>query len=473
MSTDVRGALPREWTRGEIAVLGLGKSGVGAATLLARAGARVYASDAAGSDAARSAAERLREAGVEAEAGAHDLDRIGRASLVVASPGIPPEAPPLAAARAAGVPVVSEVEVALRFLPRTRVIAVTGTNGKTTTTALVGHLLRALGRRAVDAGNIGTAVSEVALAAEPPEWMALEMSSFQLHDTPGLAPAVGVVTNLSPDHLDRYAGVDAYYADKALLFANAGDASRWVLNGDDAEVLALPARLPGRRGDAALAGEAHLFSLDRRDVDAFYDRERDALVVLEGVLLERRELALLGDHNVANALCAALAVMVADDAHRTAEARARIAEGMRAFRALSHRLEAVGEFGEVLWINDSKATNVSSTLVAVQGMTRPTVVLLGGRHKGEPYTALLEPLRRTARAVIAYGEAAPIVERDLGDAVPVVRLGSDFGEVMRRARELARPGDAVLLSPACSSYDMFRNYEERGAAFRRLAAEAA
>ncbi|HEU4564271.1 MAG TPA: UDP-N-acetylmuramoyl-L-alanine--D-glutamate ligase [Gemmatimonadaceae bacterium] len=464
--------LPPEWQGGEIAVLGLGKSGVGAAMLLARAGAAVYASDAAASPATEKAAAGLRAAGVAADVGGHDLARIARARLVVASPGIPPEAPPLAAARAAGVPIVSEVEIALRSLPRTRIIAITGTNGKTTTTALVGHLLRALGRRAVDAGNIGTAITEVAMG-EAPEWIALEMSSFQLHDTPGIAPVVGVVTNLSPDHLDRYADVNEYYADKALLFRNARDGSRWVLNGDDREVLALPARLPdaGRHAGEPLPGEAHLFSLERRDVDAFYDRERDALVVLEGILLPRRELALLGDHNVANALAASLAVMVADEAHRTPEARQRIASGLRSFRALEHRLEPAGEFGGVLWINDSKATNVSSTLVALQGMTRPTVVLLGGRHKGEPYTALAEPLRRVARAVIAYGEAGPIVARDLDGVVPVVRLGADFGEVMATARSLAQPGDAVLLSPACSSYDMFANYVERGATFRRLAAE--
>ena len=465
-------ALPHEWRGGEIAVLGLGKSGTGAATLLGRAGARVYASDASDGAAAQAGAERLRELGMDASAGGHDLARIARAALVVASPGIPPDAPPLVAARAAGVPVVSEVEVALRFLPRTRYIAITGTNGKTTTTALVGHILRALGRRAVDAGNIGTAISQVALA-DPPEWIALEMSSFQLHDTPGLAPTVGVVTNLSPDHLDRYPGVDEYYADKALLFRNASAGSRWVLNGDDAGVLALPARLPGcgASGADALPGEAHLFSLERHDVDAFYDRERAALVVLEGVLVRRDQLALLGDHNVANTLAAALAVMVADDAHRTPAAREAIAEAIRSFRALGHRLESVGEHGDVLWINDSKATNVSSTLVAVQGMTRPTVVLLGGRHKGEPYTALAEPLRRAARAVIAYGEAAPIVEQDLAGTIPVVRLGSDFEAVIAEARRLAHPGDAVLLSPACSSYDMFRNYEERGATFRRLAGE--
>jgi len=162
-------------------------------------------------------------------------------------------------------------------------------------------------------------------------------------------------------------------------------------------------------------------------------------------------------------------VMVADPAHATPASRAAMAAGLEAFKALPHRLESVGEADGVLWINDSKATNVSSTLVAVEGMTRPTVLLLGGRHKGEPYTALAEPLRRVGRAVIAYGEAGSIVARDLEGVVPLVQMGSDFESVIAKARSLAQRGDVVLLSPACSSYDMFTNYAERGATFRRLA----
>ncbi|MDQ4080532.1 MAG: UDP-N-acetylmuramoyl-L-alanine--D-glutamate ligase, partial [Gemmatimonadota bacterium] len=180
-------------------------------------------------------------------------------------------------------------------------------------------------------------------------------------------------------------------------------------------------------------------------------------------------LNLFGDHNVANALAASLAVMIADKGNATPEARARIADGLRTFHALKHRLEIAGEANGVMWINDSKATNVSSTLVAIQGMTRPTILLLGGRHKGEPYRALAEPLRRRGKAVIAYGEAAPIIEQDLRGVVPLERMGSDFEQVIARARSLAAPGDVVLLSPACSSYDMFKNYEERGATFKRLA----
>ena len=463
---------------GEYAVIGLGRSGRAAAELLKREGAAVYASDAGSSPAAQQAATELRGLGVAVDVGSHDLDRIARAVRVVASPGVPPNAPPLARARAAGVPIVGEIEIALQFLPATRVIAITGTNGKTTTTALTGALLRALGKSAMDAGNIGTPLAAVALGAKHPEWIALELSSFQLHDTPSIAPEVGVVTNLSPDHLDRYASVDEYYQDKALIFRNMSARSKWVLNADDPATLTLARRLPAAASPAQAATESWPLGTTSRfslaaPTDAWYDRAAKQLIVLGAPLLARDGLTLFGDHNVANALAASLAVMVADEAHRTPDARARIAIALGEFTALKHRLEIAGEFDGVLWINDSKATNVSSTLVAVEGMTRPTVLLLGGRHKGEPYTALAPAIRQNCRAVIAYGESAEIVERDLGALVPVERLGSDFAEVVARARAVAKPGDAVLLSPACSSYDMFNNYEERGAEFKRLAAEPA
>ena len=446
-------------TDAEVAVLGLGASGRAAARLLARDGRRVYASD--GSPAA--VPGDLAGHGVSVEVGGHDLGRIARAELVVVSPGIPPSAAPLAAARGAGVPVISEIELALRAMPGLRYVAVTGTNGKTTTTALIGHLLRGLGYDAVDAGNIGVPLAEVALRERRPDWVALELSSFQLHDTPSVDPTVGVLTNLSPDHLDRYASVDDYYADKARLFANADFASKFVLNRDDPLVMKMGGPVPGLHYHFSAAGEL---------AEARYVRGQ-RLDLWGQPLLDRGDLQLIGDHNVANALAAALAVFMADPAHETMAARGKMAEGLRTFRALGHRLQIVGEFGGVQWIDDSKATNVSSTLVALEGMTRPTVLLAGGRHKGEPYSALAKPLERIGKTVLAYGEAATRIVEDLGKTVRVEQWGSDFGAVVARARELAKPGDAVLLSPACSSFDMFRNYAERGDTFARLARERA
>jgi UDP-N-acetylmuramoylalanine--D-glutamate ligase len=445
--------LPAAW-RGLVAVVGLGKSGVAAARLLAREGVRVYASDVSdhpygGGDAV----DALRALpGVDVEVGGHDLAKIRAAAGVVVSPGVPPDAPPLAAAREAGVDVVSELDLGFRALAEgTRCIAITGTNGKTTTTALVAHLLSAAGLRATAGGNIGRPLADIAVAEDRYQWLSVEVSSFQLHDSPHFAPAVGVVTNLAPDHLDRYPSVEAYYGDKQLLFRNATDAAVWVLNADDPAVLELARGAQGRRA---------FFSL-HKPADAWYEAAVRRLRLGEAELLRREELHLLGDHNVANALAAALAVREAGVSPDV------IAQGLRSFQALPHRLELVREVGGVRWINDSKATNIASTVVAVEAMDRPFVLLLGGRHKGEPYTRLAPLLENRCRLVVAYGESGPIVEQDLGGRVPLER-GTNFADVIARARRAAKRGDAVLLSPACSSYDMFKNYEERGATFRAL-----
>jgi UDP-N-acetylmuramoylalanine--D-glutamate ligase len=445
----------------EVAVLGLGASGAASTRLLRRQGHAVYVSDAASGPSLESRAGELRGLGASVDVGRHDLDRIARCARVVTSPGVPPDAPPLRHARDAGVPVESEVELGLAALTGTRVIAVTGTNGKTTVTALVQHFLRALGRDSMAVGNIGTPVCEAALRDQPPAWLALEVSSFQLHDTPSLRPTVGILTNLSPDHLDRYPGVEAYYADKALLFQHDHPGACWVVNGDDDGV---------RRMVADLTGRVATFSSDGRLGDAFLDRAHGALIVRDAILVRARELHLLGRHNVANVLAAALAVMLADPSHETDAARAALREAALSFRPPAHRLESLGTFDDVEWINDSKATNVASTRVALEAMTRPTVLLLGGRHKGEPYTSLLPLIEAHCAHVLAYGEAVDEIMADLGGrGLPVERVLGDFAAVMRRARGVAEPGMAILLAPACSSYDMFNNYQERGAAFARAA----
>jgi UDP-N-acetylmuramoylalanine--D-glutamate ligase len=260
-----------------------------------------------------------------------------------------------------------------------------------------------------------------------------------------------VVTNLSPDHQDRYASVEAYYADKRLLFRNASDRSIWVLNGDDAGVLALARGRPGRHRRFRLEGPA----------DAWYDAAAGWLMLGDRRLLARRDLPLLGQHNVANALAAALA---AESAGVPAEV---IARGLAGVGGLPHRLEPVREVNGVLWINDSKATNVASTLVAVRAVARPFVLIAGGRPKGEPFAPLAPLLRGRCRTVVAYGEAGARLVQELGAAGPVeARLA--FDDAVARAGALARPGDAVLLSPACASFDQFANYEERGERFRRL-----
>ena len=431
--------------------MGLARSGGAASMLLRRLGNPVYASDAATSPKLEATAGALRAAGCDVQLGSHDLERIRRCAVVVLSPGVPPEAPPYRAAAESGVPIVSELDLGARLLPSTRLVCVTGSNGKTTTTALAAHLLRAAGLSdSGPAGNIGNPVCEVAARERPPAWLAVECSSFQLHDCPALSPEAGVVTNLSPNHLDRYPSLEAYYADKALLFRNATPRSRWVLNGEDRAVLELARGVPGA---------VEHFSLADGRAAGFFDRASGWLTIRGARLIRRDEFPLAGAHNVQNALAAALTLPPEAD-------REALVEALRSFRALEHRLEPIREVGGVRWINDSKSTSVAATVVAVRGMDRPFVLLLGGRHKGAPYTEL-GPLIGGARAVVAYGEAAAIVERDLAGAARVERAG-DFADVIERARLLARPGDAVLLSPACSSYDMFTDYEHRGREFRRL-----
>jgi UDP-N-acetylmuramoylalanine--D-glutamate ligase len=422
-----------------------------AATLLLREmGIPVYASDNGSGPTHEAWAGALRRVGAAVDVGGHDLTRIARSAAVVVAPGVPPDVPALESARRAGLEIFAEVDVGFLALRKTRCIGITGTNGKTTTTSLIAHVLSTAGIPTETAGNIGRPLCEVAGASAPPPWLALELSSFQLHDAPHLKPAIGVLTNLAPNHLDRYRSLQEYYEDKAQLFRNADQDSVWVTNADDPAVQEMTRSVPGR----------HLRFSTRNPADAWYDRPGGRLMLGSTEALPRTALPLLGDHNVANALAALLVAM------ELGAPRRKVADGMRSFRAIPHRVEPVREVDGVLWINDSKSTNVTSTEVAVAALDRPFVLLLGGRHKGEPYTRLAEPLKKgQCRAVVAYGEARERIVQDLGPSLEVVTGGS-FADVLVQARRLARTGDAVLLSPACSSYDMFSNYEERGERFR-------
>ncbi len=452
-------------TPGErIGVLGLARSGVAAAKLALSRGARVYASDVSSSESAQEAARTLAGLGADVETGGHDVTKLAACDRIVLSPGIPPSAPVLRAPELSGVPIVPELEFAYDEYDGP-LIAVTGTNGKTTVTALTAHALRAAGFAAEAGGNIGIALSELVLRDPQPEVIVAEVSSFQLGRTHHFAPTVGVLTNLAPDHLDWYATVEDYYADKARLFANATPASRWVLNGEDDAVLELIGDAPGARYLFHGVGVS-----PRGEQGGYVDADGWLVLRLDGTeerLLPASELRILGPHNVANSLAAALAArLVGADL-------AGVAQGLRTFTPMQHRLEPVAEIAGVLWVNDSKATNIASASVAIRSLDRPTVLLLGGRHKGEEYSRLIDVMRGRVKTVVAYGEAADRIEAALGGAVPVEIVRGSFAEVLRRAGELAQPGDAVLLSPACSSYDMFRDYEDRGTQFRRLVLEGA
>lgn len=458
----------------EVAVIGLGASGSAAARLAVEKGAQVYVSDTRTNDAVAARGADLGNLGVEVELGSHDEHRLSEAEVVVASPGIPPDAPVLRGLTDRGVEWISEPEFASRFY-RSSLIGITGTNGKTTTTLLVDHLLRASGISSAAGGNVGgglaPAASELALLDPAPDWIVLEMSSFQLAGCRTFRPDIGMVTNLSPDHLDRYATVDDYYADKARIFDNADSSSRWVLPAEDARVEALAEGVPGER---FLFGEG-------AGSDAFVDNGMLTLRSWGEVeeLLPRAELPLLGEHNVTNALSAALLARLAG------AAPGGIAAGLGSARPLPHRLESVLEAEGVLWVNDSKATNVAATESALRSIGRPMVLLLGGKDKGEDFAPLVNAAVGRAHTILVYGEAADRVEAALSERLAKVtaalvatgeftvdaaglaieKVPGSLESVVSRASRMAHPGDVILLSPACSSYDAYTSYEHRGRHF--------
>ncbi|MEQ8330459.1 MAG: UDP-N-acetylmuramoyl-L-alanine--D-glutamate ligase [Longimicrobiales bacterium] len=447
----------------KVAVLGLGASGRAAARLALSEGGEVYVSDLRADAQTADGGAELRALGADVEWGAHDVDRVARADLVVVSPGIPPHAPVLRALSDRGLGWISEPELAVRFF-RGPLIAVTGTNGKTTTSVMIAHLLQEAGQAAALGGNVGgglaPAASALALMEPAPAWYVLELSSFQLGAIQTLRPDLGVVTNLSPDHLDYYETVEDYYGDKARLFDNADERCRWVLPYGDAEVAALAGDAPGTRyyvADEPVAG-AHAW-VDAGVLTVAVDGEPEPLVPTD-------EVPLLGRHNHRNALVAAL---VARLAGATPDALAR---GLRTARALPHRLEPVLERRGILWVNDSKATNVAATASALGSLERPVVLLLGGKDKAEDFRRL-RPALANVRAAVTYGAAGPRLADALDGAVDLVPVEGTFDQAVQAAADRARPGDIVLLSPACSSFDMFDNYEERGRRFAALAREVA
>jgi UDP-N-acetylmuramoylalanine--D-glutamate ligase len=454
-----------------VAVIGLGASGFAAARLAVEKGGDVYVSDARTDEAAAARGVDLGNAGVDVELGRHDIERMADAGIVVASPGIPPDAPVLRALSDRGVRWISEPELAARFLPGS-LIAITGTNGKTTTTLLVDHLLRCSGIRSAAGGNVGgglaPAASDLARSGESYDWVVLEMSSFQLGAIDAFRPDIGVVTNLAPDHQDYYGSVDAYYADKARIFDNADGDSVWVLPYADDEVRALTGKAPGRRFYFGSGDDRPADSGERPGGHAFVD---DGMLVLNvdgeiEELLERAELPLIGAHNVTNALTAALVARLAG------AQPGGIAAGLGSARALPHRLEPVADRADVLWVNDSKATNVAATRSALESLDRPVVLLLGGKDKGEDFIELAAAIEGRVRTVLAYGAAGSRAAAELKRAevtATIELVDGGLEDVVARATRVARAGDVVLLSPACSSFDMYDNYEARGRHFAALA----
>jgi len=447
-----------------VAVVGLAASGRAAARLALEKGGEVHVSDLRTDAATHARGAELRALGAEVDLGEHPLDRIAGAATVVVSPGIRPDAPVLEELAERGVRWISEPEFAFRFFDGP-LIAVTGTNGKTTTAVLVAHLLAEDGLDVALGGNIGAAfgppASELALREQSPAWYVVEMSSFQLAAIDRFKPDIGVVTNLAPDHLDRYPTVESYYADKANLFRNADENSRWVLNGNDPAVEALAEGIPGGRFYFSTASSGRQGA--RRG--AYLDGDTLTLHLSEVAepLGRVEDMPLLGAHNVENALAAATAAGLAGASTES------MRRGLATAKALPHRTEKVAEANGVRWVNDSKATNVAAARSAINSLDGALLVLLGGKDKDEDFSPLVEALSKADARVLAFGQAGPRIFRTLDGHVPVEVLPGGFDGVMETAAQRAVPGTTVLLSPACSSYDMFTNYEERGTRFAELA----
>jgi UDP-N-acetylmuramoylalanine--D-glutamate ligase len=439
-----------ELPAGPFLVVGLARSGQAVARLLAERGENVRGVDSGHPDGAAG----LREVGVEVVLDADGLALLEGVRTVVKSPGVSREAAVIAAALEKGIDVVGELELAWRAIPN-RFVAITGTNGKTTTVELLGHLYRTAGEPVAVAGNVGTPLSSLAGEVEPGATVICEASSFQLEDSVAFAPECAVFLNLAPDHLDRHADLGAYLAAKLRIFANQGNGDVAVYNADD----------------PALAG-ADLGGCARRVAFCHGAAPECEVAFAEGTifddgepLLAVSEIGLLGEHNVANAMAAAAAAL------SMGLDREAVRGGLRDFAGVPHRLEPVAEIGGVRFVNDSKATNVASATVGLRAFGGGVHAILGGSEKGEPYAPLLDPVRERCVACYLAGASAERLAEALAPAVAAgvaLHRCADLEEAVRRAAAAAQPGETVLLSPACASFDAFENFERRGERFREL-----
>jgi UDP-N-acetylmuramoylalanine--D-glutamate ligase len=433
-----------------VVVVGAARSGVAAAELLVRRGATVTLTD---SRAAIEESEQLRSAGVVLELGGHRPETLLGADLIVLSPGVPPSQPAIASARAAGVPVMGEMELAARWL-RGRIVAITGTKGKSTTTTLTGRMLEAGGHHVLVGGNIGLALSAQVDDSTEDTIHVVEASSFQLESADTFHPWIAVLLNFSPDHLDRHADIAEYAAAKARIFSNQNSGDWAVLNADDEASQAI----------AQDARSARLLFAIERELPEGIVVAGDAIVRradgAEQVLVPLSAVKLLGRHLLADVAAAAAVAFLAGVEPR---AMTRAVEG---FIGLEHALEPVTELAGVRFVNDSKATNIDAALRAIQSFGPGLVVIMGGRFKGGNLGDLRDALKTRAAVVVAIGEAAPLLHEALDPAVPV-HDAADMVAAVRTAFAIASPGHTVLLAPACSSFDMFVDYAERGRVFKR------
>ncbi len=416
-------------------------------------GATVTAMDERPETELAETAEKLRAAGVKLELGRHVDASFLEQDLIIVSPGVPANLPALQTARKKNIPVWSEIELAWRFL-RGKLVAITGSNGKTTTTALVAHILKTSNIPTLIGGNIGTPLLALVETSTDPTVTVAEISSFQLETIEAFRPEIGVLLNLTPDHLDRHGTFQEYAHAKMRMFENQLERDIAVLNADDPEITK---RMPAK---------PHIFwfSRQKRVANGAFLRDDEIMFRNEGseaVLARRDQIPLRGGHNVENVLAACAAAYLAG------ATPAAIAAGVKSFRGVEHRLEFVAEISGVQFYNDSKATNVDAAVKAVQAFAGPLLVILGGKDKGSPYVPLRDLLHERARMVLLIGESAEKIAADLQGAIEINHVGT-LDRAVEIAIERAQPGDTVLLAPACSSFDQFENYEQRGRVFKEL-----
>ena len=435
-----------------VLVLGLARSGLAAMRLLAGEGAVVSGAD---ENARVEIPKDL--AGAAVRLGPFDAGLLALVDEIVVSPGIAIDHPLMIEAVARGVALTSELELGFRFA-RAHLIGVTGTNGKSTTVTMIGEILKAAGRRAIVCGNVGLPFCSVVKDLGPKDFFVLEISSFQLETISAFHPEVAGILNLTPDHLDRYHDVEDYYRFKERIVENCGSKDTFFYNALDRRCAGLAGAFPGAAVPFSSAGPV--------EGGVFLD-EGARLVRARGgkgeILLERAALGVIGIHNVENAL-AAVASLTPFDVPAEAFGRA-----LSEFKGLPHRMENVGIVRGVTYYNDSKGTNVEATMMTLKGLDRPTVLIAGGHDKGGDFTKLV-PFLTHVKAIVTIGEAAPLIEEALDSVVPIARSAT-MQEAVETAARTAQPGEIVLLSPACASFDMFRNFEHRGEVFAECVKE--
>ncbi|QAR30078.1 UDP-N-acetylmuramoyl-L-alanine--D-glutamate ligase [Ornithobacterium rhinotracheale] len=435
----------------KLIILGGGESGVGAALLGKAKGYEVFLSDRG--SIKPNFQEKLIAAGIEFESGTHSEERILNADLVIKSPGIPQKAALIQKLRNERVKIISEIEFASWFTQKP-IIAITGSNGKTTTTSLIAHMLRKAGKKVGLGGNIGYSFAELVLNDDLHEIYVLELSSFQLDDIEQFKPHIAILLNITPDHLDQYDyDIDKYGRAKLRITQNQTEGDFFIYNADDPKTLEL---LKTQNIKAKALG----YSLKDETQPAYTDKENLILTYPETFRMKLEELALLGEHNVSNSLASAL------NGNILKLRKKIIQESLTDFDAVEHRLEPVLSVRGIEFINDSKATNINATFYALQSMRKPTIWIVGGKDKGNDYAELIPLVKKKVKAIVCLGLDNSKITECYRDIVPNITETKSMEEAVKTAYQYGESGDVVLLSPACASFDLFENYEQRGKLFK-------